>query len=208
MLQQIYIHVREKFERHVRETSTNTMKLSRYLWKINIDLLSLQHLNILIMSQFCIYVELRPFVSQFLRHSLGDPIEFPPQSVENSTIHHFIDRLPAGRVPDTAGVELTAIAIPDSKTKPAATYNYMSPRGKEAVSQCCELLFNRCMWVELGDMSALGCKTMTAIYAWCEKHGVSIDYADTIRQRYYRMRESYTKRGIDLRKTSRNRKGD
>lgn len=184
------------------------MKFSRYLWKSSINLLSLQHLNILIMSQFCIYVKLQPFVSQFLQHSLGNPVEFPPQSVENGTIHCFIDRLPAGKQPDVAADDLTAIRIPDSKTKPAANYNYLSPRGKNAVVECCELLFNRNLWVELGDMSALGCKTMTAIYAWCEKHGISIDYADTIRQRYYRMRDNYTSRGIDLRKKSRNRKGD
>lgn len=160
------------------------------------------------MSQFCIYIKLQPFVKEFLIHSLGNPIVFPPQSVENSTIHHFIDRLPKGRIPETSNDELTAICIPDSKTKPSATYNFLSPRGKDAVIQCCELLFNRNMWTELGDMSSLGCKTMTAIYAWCEKHGISVDYADTIRQRYYRMRSSYTKRGIDLMKKERNRKED
>lgn len=188
--------------------SLNTKKYSPNAWKINGIYLNLQSLKLLIMSQYNIYVKLPPFVGQFLCHSLGNPVHFPPQSVENSTIHHFIDRLPEGRVPDVASDDLTAISIPDSKTKPAATYNYLSPRGKDAIAQCCELLFNRCMWVELGDMSAIGCKTMTAIYAWCEKHGVSIDYADTIRQRYYRMRESYKKRGIDLMKKDRNRKGD
>ena len=160
------------------------------------------------MSQFCIYVKLQPFVSQFLTHSLGNPVTFPAQSVENSTIHHFIDRLPEGKLPDTASDNLTAIRIPDSKTKPAETYNYLSPRGKDAIIECCELLFNRDMWTELGDMSAIGCKTMTAIYAWCEKHGISIEYADTIRQRYYRMRDSYKKKGIDLMKKNRNRNPD
>lgn len=84
----------------------------------------------------------------------------------------------------------------------------MSPRGKNAIVQCCELLFNRNLWVELGDMSAIGCKTMTAIYAWCEKHGIDVEYAYTIRQRWYRLRDSYTKKGIDLMKKDRNRKAD
>lgn len=160
------------------------------------------------MSQFCIYIKLQPFVAQFLTHSLGNPIAFPSQSVENATIHIFIDRLPADRLPDVAEEGLTAVRIPDSKTKPAATFNYMSPRGKNAIVECCDLLFNRCLWVELGDMSALGCKTMTVIYAWCEKHGIDVDYAYTIRQRWYRLRDSYTRRGIDLMKKDRNRKAD
>lgn len=47
---------------------------------------------------------------------------------------------------------------------------------------------------------------MTAIYAWCEKHGIDIDYADTIRQRYYRIREQYAKKGIDLMKKKKSKK--
>lgn len=160
------------------------------------------------MSQYCIYIKLKPFVAQFLTHSLGNPVEFPAQSPENSTIHYFIDRLPEEKQPDSYQSDLTAIAIPDSKTKPAASFNYLGPRGKNAIVECCEHLFNRNMWNELGDMSDLGCKTMTAIYAWCEKHGIDCDYADTIRQRYYRIRDSYTKRGIDLMKKKRNKSKD
>ena len=44
---------------------------------------------------------------------------------------------------------------------------------------------------------------MTAIYAWCEQHGIAIDYADTIRQRWYRLRNAYIKNNIDL--TEKNR---
>ena len=160
------------------------------------------------MSNFNVYVKLPPFVSQFLIHSLGNPVVFPPSSVENSTIRTFISRLPEGRQPDVAADDLTAIAIPDSKSKPADQYNYLAPRGKAALAECCDYLFNRCLWTELGDMSSVGCKTLTAIYAWCENHGISIDYADTIRQRYYRIRDSYAKQGIDLMKKTRNKTKD
>lgn len=155
------------------------------------------------MSKYTIYIKLKPFVAQFLTHSLGNPVSFPPMSIENSTIHHFIDRLPKDKTPDVAADGLTAIYIPDSKTKSPEYFNYLSPRGKQAVVECCEHLFNTCMWSELGDMSTIGCKTMTAIYAWCEKHGIDIDYAYTIRQRYYRIRDNYNKKGIDLMKKTR-----
>lgn len=158
------------------------------------------------MSDFVVYVKLPPFVSQFLVHSLGNPVVFPPQSIENSTIRVFISKLPEGKVPETSSPELTAIAIPDSKSKPAVTFNYLSPRGKKAIVECCDLLFNRCLWTELGDSSNIGCKILTAIYAWCELHGIDIDYADTIRQRYYRIRDNYAKRGIDLMKKTREKR--
>ena len=85
----------------------------------------------------------------------------PTQSVENSTIKVFVSKLPDGMIPETDDSGMTAIAIPDSKAKPAATFNYLSPRGKIAVAECCDLTFNRCLWTELGDMRSMGCKTLT-----------------------------------------------
>lgn len=79
----------------------------------------------------------------------------------------------------------------------------MSPRGKIAVEECCEYLFKRNLWNELGDMSDIGCNLMTAIYAYCEEHGIDIIYADTVRQRYYRVRDQYSKKGINLMKKKR-----
>lgn len=155
------------------------------------------------MSEFNIYIKLKPFVRQFINHDFGNPAIFPDKGLENATIHHFVQRHSEGMTPDAMSDDLTAIAIPDSSTKPARTYNYIGPRGKLAVEECCEYLFKRALWKEMGDMSDLGCNTMTAIYAWCEMHGIMIDYADTVRQRWYRMRNAYSKNGIDL--TEKNR---
>lgn len=158
------------------------------------------------MSKYCVYIKLKPFVKQFVVNALGSPVQFPAQSIENSTIHSFVIKMPKGTEPDVASEDTTPIAIPDSTSKPAEYYNYLTPRGKLAVEECCEHLFRRCLWNELGDMSDLGCNMMTAIYAWCEKHGIDIEYADTIRQRYYRMRNQYAKKGIDLMKKTKTRR--
>ncbi len=169
------------------------------------DLLNFAALKAIYMSNFCVYIKLKPFVKQWLVNALGNPVRFPSQSIENSTIHSFVIKLPKNAQPDMPGEDLTAICVPDSASKPAEYYNYLTPRGKMAVAECCEHLFRRCMWNELGDMSDLGCNMMSGIYAWCEKHGIDIDYADTIRQRYYRIREQYAKHGIDLMKKTKNR---
>ena len=160
-------------------------------------------INILIMSDFNVYIKLKPFVQQFIQHDFGTPAVFPDKGPENSTIHHFVMRRPDDKAPDVEEDGLTAISIPDSCTKPARYYNYLTPRGKKAVAECCEYLFKRALWKELGDMSDIGCNMMTAIYAWCEQHGIAIDYADTIRQRWYRLRNAYIKNNIDL--TEKNR---
>ena len=157
----------------------------------------------MIMSKFVVYLRLQPFIAQWLHYHFGDPVRFHPQSVENSTILQFTQKLPEGRQPDTAAEGLTAVCIPDNEKKDPATYNYLSPKAKEAVADCIERTFKLMMWNELNDMSCVGCSVLGAIDAWCEMHGVSIDYADTIRQRFYRERERLLACGVDMRKRSR-----
>ena len=150
------------------------------------------------MSNFVVYLHLEPFVKQWLIHSYGDPVRFPAQSVENSTIRRFTVKQPDVIVPHEESD--VAICIPDSKSKDPMIYNHLLTHGKKAVVECIEDNFKLNMWRELNDLSDVGCKIMTAIYSWCEIHGIEIEYADTIRQRYYRIRDSYNKKGIDMRK--------
>lgn len=156
------------------------------------------------MSKFVIYLKLQPFVAQWLHHHYGNPVQFQPQSVENATILQFTQKLPQGRFPDTAAEGLTAVCIPDNEKKDPATYNYLGPKGKDAVVDCIERTFKLMMWSELNDMSDIGCSVLGAIDAWCEKHGIDIEYDRTILMRYNRLRNSYVKKGIDLRRRKRN----
>lgn len=156
------------------------------------------------MSKFVIYLKLQPFVAQWLQHHYGNPVQFQPQSVENSTILQFTQKLPAGRIPDTAADGLTAICIPDNEKKDPAVFNYLSQTGKDAVVDCIERTFKLMMWTELNDMSDIGCSVLRAIDAWCDMHGIDIEYDRTILMRYNRLRNSYVKKGIDLRRRRRN----
>ena len=160
--------------------------------------------NLMNMSKFVVYLKLQPFVAQWLHHHYGNPVHFQPQSVENSTILQFTRKLPEGRLPDTAAEGLTAVCIPDNEKKDPSIYNYLGPKGKEAVVECIERTFKLMMWNELNDMSDVGCSVLSAIDAWCEMHGIDIEYDRTILMRYNRLRNSYVKKGIDLRRRRRN----
>ena len=62
------------------------------------------------------------------------------------------------------------------------------------------------MWAELGEMSvdqSIGVNKMVA--AWCEMHGIDDDFVETVRQKYYRMRNAYTKKGLFLNSLTRKR---
>lgn len=153
------------------------------------------------MSKYVTYVHLEPFVRQWLTHSYGSPVAFPPQSVENSTIRRFTQKQPDAPLAHDEGD--TAVCVPDSKAKDPAVFNYLGKHGRKAVEECIEDNFRLNMWHELNDLSDVGCSVMKAIYSWCEMHGISIDYADTIRQRYYRLRDAYARKGVDMRRRRR-----
>lgn len=159
------------------------------------------------MSQFLVYIRLEPFVRQWLEHAFGHPVTFPPQSVENATIRRFITRQPPSGPEPHADTD-TAIRIPDSKAKPAEYFNHLTRHGQAALVECIDDTFRRNIWAELNDLSDVGCRLTTAIYTYCENHGIDIDYMGTIRQRYYRMRDGYARRGVSLRKRKSFRDGD
>lgn len=149
------------------------------------------------MSRFVIYLRLEKHLKQFLENSFGKPVQFPVNSNENAVIRTYIQKLPPNRIPDVPTDDDTSIYIPDSKAKPAEYYNYMGPHAKIVLIRCIRDIFKRCLWAELSAMP-MNTGIYTKINAWCEMHGIDIEHADTIRQQYYRMRDSYNKKGIFL----------
>lgn len=150
------------------------------------------------MKDFVIYIKLERYLSQWLTFSLGSPVRFPSQSNENSVIRRFLQKLPPDKQPEMVFEGATAIIIPDSKAKDPVVYNYLGPRAKEAIIEAIEDLFRRNMWAELGDMTDTSVGLNKMIAAWCEMHGIDDDYVETVRQKYYRIRNAYNKKGIFL----------
>ena len=155
------------------------------------------------MSQFCIYIKLEKYLAEWLTHSLGNPVVFPTGSNENAVIRCFISKLPEGKSPDVATEDTTAICIPDSKAKPASSYNYMGEKGKKAVHEAILDLFIRSLCNDLSRIENSNIGINTRIAAWCEMHGIGLDRIETVRQRYYRIRDAYSKKGINLQNSTR-----
>lgn len=155
------------------------------------------------MSKFCVYVYLKPFIRQYAYNHFGNPITFDPQSVGNACINCVLMRRPKNAAPDTNDDDLSPVAIPYSKQKDPAVWNYVTTNGKKMIVEYIESLFVDNMWKELSDMLATNAKIQTATYAWCEMHGIDIEYADTIRQRFYRERDRLVAKGVDLRRRNR-----
>lgn len=91
-----------------------------------------------------------------------------------------------------------AIQLPDSKAKPVREFNYLAPRARRAIKEMVTDLFKIDLWSSLKDLADRSCKLSSLVSAWCEMHGIGIDYEDTVRQCFYRMRDSHAKKGVNL----------
>lgn len=157
------------------------------------------------MKDFVVYIKLEKYLAQWLTHSLGHPVRFPAQSNENAVLRRFLQKIPEGKQPELMFDGATAVVIPDSKAKDPSIYNYLGPRAKEAVIEAIEDLFRRNLWSELGDMTDCNIGLNKMIAAWCEMHGIDDDYVETVRQKYYRIRNAYNKKGVFLGSLTRKR---
>ena len=121
------------------------------------------------MSKFVIYLDVEPYMKQWLTHAYGDPVVFPPSSSENAVIRRLTTKRPSDNIPEQPSDKAVAISIPSCKYKSPETYNFLTSYGKQA-------------------------------------HGIDIDYAETIRMKWYRMRKAHQEKGINLFSNERNRK--
>ena len=103
----------------------------------------------------------------------------------------------------TSPNDYLAIQLPDSKAKPVKEFNYLGPRARRAVKEMVSDLFKMDLWASLKDIADRSCKLSSLISAWCEQHGIGIDYEDTVRQCFYRMRDQHAKKGVNLNSTTR-----
>ena len=114
------------------------------------------------MSKFVVYVEVEPYLKQWLTHSFGDPVEFPVNSNENAVLRRFITKRPINNQPEKPGERDVAICIPYSKAKNPETYNFLNGHAKQALTESINDLFRLNMWCDLGDLNDMPCKKMSA----------------------------------------------
>ncbi len=154
------------------------------------------------MNEFVIYVRLEKYLHEWITSHLGNPVVFPSQSHANAVIRTFITKLPKGKEPILNDGTMTAIVIPDSKAKPRSYYNYMGEQGQKAVKEVIKDLFRRSLWTDISPLDDSPVGLNTRIAAWCEMHGIGLDRVETVRQCYYRMRDQFGDKGINLRNSA------
>lgn len=146
------------------------------------------------MSDFVFYIKLKPFVAQWAKHTFGDPITFPDRSPENNLISRFIEKN-EDDCPDIRRDGMTAVSIPSSKAKNPRYWNRLPEKWKQYIVTDIENMMINSMYNDLSEV-AHNKNLLCAIQAWCSSKHIDIDYANTIAQKFYRLRKKFDESGV------------
>lgn len=137
------------------------------------------------------------YLRQWCRNHYGDPVRFPAGSAENAALRILLTKLRSG-MPTLGDDDRLAIEIPDSKEKPAMSYNHLTKEGEKAIRDMVGNLFKVQLWNDLFPMldptsgqNITHMPILTVIRDWCRKNGVSTEYDYTIKMKWQRMREAH-----------------
>lgn len=150
------------------------------------------------MSKFVIYLNVQPFLKQWLEYHYGSPVRFPDGSAQNRAIRRVTTRLQPGMMPRLQQPGDIAIVIPDSKEKDPAIYNHLTEKGESAMRNALNDLFMDSFIPTIRQDREAGIRLQDSIYMYCERHHISIDYANALRMREFRERECHTRHGVTL----------
>mgnify|MGYP001035953499 CR=1 FL=1 len=150
------------------------------------------------MSKFVLYLEVKPFLRQWLTYHYGDPVRFPLCCRQNIEIVKSLTRLAPGRTPAMPTHSTVAIVIPDNKQRPPAVYNQLSRAGEIHLRKVIDDLFSDNFLSEMRRYRRDGLSVLDSVYTYCKAHHIDIDHANTLRQRDYRERKLHAKCGVDL----------
>lgn len=162
-----------------------------------IDYLYICVLNHYAMSQYYVYINLEPYLEQWLINQFGHDgaVRFPRGSAENDILEYSLATKPADASPQLKTSGSLAVEIPFFKTKDPRYYNYLPPRAKKALERTIYIRFRIELWQELHTFDSLSHNLSDLIWTFMEKHAIADDPKswETIRQMYFRMRKTYNK---------------
>lgn len=128
---------------------------------------------------------------------MGMPVTFPRASYENAVIARYLSPLPAGHAPQLCRPGDVPIVVPQIHGKPPERYNYFGRRGVAALTEAVNTLFTLDLWHGVSSLISTS-QLNEGIDKWCVARGIGLDYREAVRQRFYRIRQSYARHGVLL----------
>lgn len=150
------------------------------------------------MNEECVYLELPPYLAQWLIHGNGGnlPVVLPRLSTEHKILEAYLMIRPRNIAKVEPTDAMVPIRIPEFKYKPSKTYNYLPAEAMEEMVYSIRNRFVIALWNDIHRFSRVGSRIDNFITAWMKKHGIEENETNwnTIAKIYQRQRDSYRQR--------------
>lgn len=146
------------------------------------------------MSQFSLYIKAPEYLDQWLRHEFWDAdtnrVIFPRGSAPRAVLQSLLRKAPRNHH-ETNDPSSLPVEVPSFRGVNAATFNYLSDRGRAALISACRKLFQATLFNELHELFDHDVQITDIIYDFMDRHGIERTEKnwETIRQMYSRMRK-------------------
>ena len=149
------------------------------------------------LSGIIIYLQMEPYLAQWLKHTHGsDPVVFPKNSTENDILEVNLTRTPPFAIPNVPGDDTIPIAVPYFKYKEVRGKHYLPKTARNELRRCIRSRFVIELWTDLFRFGYIGKQKQDLIWAWMEAHGIEATDTNwnTIAKIYDRKRKAYNLR--------------
>lgn len=153
------------------------------------------------MSQYTLYIKAPEYLAQWLRHDYWDEesrrVVFPRGSAPRAVLQSLLRKPPRNHY-EAHDPGLLPVEVPSFKGINAATFNYLSDKGRSALLSACKKFFQATLFNELHELFDHDVQITDIIYDFMDRHGIEGTEKnwETIRQMYSRMRKKSSHRII------------
>lgn len=150
------------------------------------------------MKDVLIYLDVPPYLKEWLTHTYGHPVRFPARGVENELLRCSTIRRPSTVPIDTPAPGRVAIALPDCDTHRPEFYNYLPRKARAQLTKTLQGMFTLQLWYAGLHALMSGAPLLRSLDDWCSSHGISASSTDAVRKKFYRLRKVYQPHGVKL----------
>ena len=149
------------------------------------------------MLELYLYLNLKPYIHEWLTHRYGNPVRFPARSAENAQILKRTE-LNNGREPLLQQEATTMVVIPSSPRKSPLNYHYMSKSGLDCIAKMIENQFEAEFKTEVVSDMQDWIEQKASIIDYMYRNGIDLDHLPTLQQKITRMINEYRAAGTEL----------
>ena len=150
------------------------------------------------MKDIVIYLDVPPYLRDYLVHSFGFPVSLPHRSYENILLSSLLKPKSHRRRHLSDDATGLPVVIPKRSDKKPSVYNYLSDDGRLRVTRALKNIFKMHLWSDVFPLVNSHAPLNESIDQWCKSQGIAVEHREAVRQCFFRLRRNHEDYGIVL----------